>query len=106
MLSALGFDRFTSARSEAAAISGASGRESDLITADARLLPGDGVKAVEVICKYRKIPVIFVTGYSDQLKDRLGSRFSDPAIVTKPTQPDALAAAVRKVLGQRPRPAR
>jgi DNA-binding response OmpR family regulator len=101
MLSDLGFAQFSFARSEEAAISGASGREFDLITADSRLLPGDGVKAVEVICKYRKIPVIFVTGYSDELKDRLGSRFNDPAIVTKPIQQDELAAAVHKVLGKR-----
>ena len=104
MLADLGFDQFSFARSEDAAISGASGREFDLITADSRLLPGDGVKAVEVICKYRKIPVIFITGHVDELKGRLGSRFSDPAVVTKPIQHDELAAAVNKVLGKQLRP--
>ena len=104
MLSDLGFTEFSFARSEDAAISGAAGRQFDLIIADAQLLPGNGVKAVEVICKYRRIPVIFVTGFPDQLKDSLESRFSDPAIVTKPIQQDALAAAVHKALGKGLRP--
>jgi CheY-like chemotaxis protein len=101
MLGDLGFSRFTFARSESAAISSASGQEFDLITADSRLLPGDGVKAVEVICKFRKIPVIFVTGYVDELKERLQTRFTAPVVVTKPITQDELAAAVHKVLGAR-----
>jgi DNA-binding response OmpR family regulator len=100
MLSDLGFTQFSYARSEDEAILGASGQKFDLITADARLLPGNGVKAVEVICKYRKIPVVFVTGYADELKGRLQGRFSDCAIVTKPIKPDELAAAVHKVIGK------
>lgn len=100
MLRDLGFTQFTFARSEREAISGASGKEFDLITADSRLLPGDGVKAVEVICKLRKIPVIFVTGYVDELKERLQTRFTAPVVVTKPVAKDALAAAVHKVLGK------
>ena len=68
MLGGVGFTCFSFATSEAAAIAGAAGGEMfDLITADARLLPGDGVKAVEVICAHRKIPVVFITGYPRSL---------------------------------------
>ena len=99
MLTELGFSKFGFARSEDAAIAGASAPERiDLITADAKLLPGDGLKAVEVICKHHKIPVIFVTGYADELKDRLGSGFRDAAILTKPIKKEELASAVRQVL--------
>ena len=102
MLSELGFSKFGFARSEDAAIMGASAPERiDLITADAKLLPGDGLRAVEVICKHHKIPVIFVTGYADELKDRLGSSFPDAAILTKPIKEEELAAAVRHVLPKR-----
>ena len=99
MLGELGFLRFGFARSEDAAIMGASsGERIDLITADARLLPGDGVKAVETICKHRKIPVIFVTGYADELKGRLISRLSEAAVLTKPVKKEELAKAVRKAV--------
>ena len=54
----LGFDRFSFARSEDAAIAGAHDETFELITADVRLLPGNGVRAVEAICRKRKIPVI------------------------------------------------
>ena len=50
MLEELGFTRFSFARSEDAAVLGANEPNIDLITADVRLLPGDGVKAVEAIC--------------------------------------------------------
>ncbi|MDP8912983.1 MAG: response regulator, partial [Pseudomonadota bacterium] len=69
MLGDLGFARFSFATSESAAIAAAaSGEKFDLITADARLLPGNGVKAVEVICEHRKIPVVFITGYPEELR--------------------------------------
>ena len=99
MLGDLGFKRFSFATSEAAAIAGAAGGDKfDLITADARLLPGDGVQAVEVICEHRKIPVVFVTGYPEELKKHRKARFADAPVVRKPIQEEELAAAVRKVL--------
>ncbi len=47
MLEQLGFTSFSFARSEDAAVMGATAQKIDLITADVRLLPGDGVRAVE-----------------------------------------------------------
>lgn len=94
MLEPLGFKTFSFARSEDAAVFGASAQKIDLITADVRLLPGDGVRAVEAICTRREIPVIFVTGYADELQDRLPAA----TVVQKPVDDDELAAAVRLVL--------
>ena len=98
MLTDLGFDRFSFARSEDAAIAGAHGEHFDLITADARLLPGDGIKAVEAICRRRKLPVIFVTGYPDDIKAELEAKLPGATIVRKPIEPEQLAAAVRTAM--------
>ena len=43
MLTDLGFTAFSFARSEDAAVAGAAGERFDLITADVRLVPGDGL---------------------------------------------------------------
>ena len=94
MLEALGFKSFSFARSEDAAILGANDSNIDLITADVRLLPGDGVRAVEAICKHRHIPVIFITGYAEELEGRA----PDAVVVQKPIKPEHLEAAVQNVL--------
>lgn len=98
MLGDLGFTQFSFARSEDAAVAGAAEDSFDLITADARLLPGDGVKAVEVICRDLRMPVIFITGYADDVKERLEVRLPEATIIRKPIRPDDLAKAVRTVL--------
>jgi DNA-binding response OmpR family regulator len=97
MLEPLGFKTFSFARSEDAAVIGAKAQNIDLITADVRLLPGDGVRAVETICKDRDIPVVFITGYADELQER-----SPTAVfVQKPVKQEQLAAAVANVLRKR-----
>jgi DNA-binding response OmpR family regulator len=96
MLETLGFTSFSFARSEDAAVFGASEEKIDLITADVRLLPGDGVRAVEAICKRRRIPVIFITGYAEELLDRV----SDAVVIQKPVKQEELDAAVRQVLSE------
>jgi DNA-binding response OmpR family regulator len=97
MLSDLGFSRFSFARSEDTAILGASEQKFDLITADARLLPGDGVTAVEAICADKEIPVIFITGYAEDIE----ARVSGATVIKKPINRDELEAAVRSVLAAR-----
>jgi len=94
MLEPLGFKSFSYARSEDAAIMGANAQKIDLISADVRLLPGDGLRAVETICATRNIPVVFVTGYADELKERL----PDAIVIQKPVKEPQLAAAVRRAL--------
>ena len=94
MLSQLGFTKFSFARSEDAAVMGANAQEIDLISADVRLLPGVGVIAVEAICTRRDTPVIYITGYAEELEDRL----PDAVVVQKPVRQEELATAVRQVL--------
>jgi CheY-like chemotaxis protein len=94
MLERLGFTEFSFARSEDAAVFGATEQPIDLITADVRLLPGDGLRAVEAICTRRQIPVIFVTGYAEELQDRA----PDATVIQKPIKEVELAAAVRRML--------
>ena len=80
-----------------AAIMGATEQQIDLITADVRLLPGDGLNAVEAICAKRQMPVIFITGYADELAERA----PDALVVQKPIKPEELEEAVQKALGQK-----
>ena len=94
MLERLGFSEFSFARSEDSAVFGATEQPIDLITADVRFLPGDGVRAVEAICTRRQIPVIFVTGYAEELQ----SRVPNATVIQKPIKESELAAAVRKML--------
>lgn len=93
MLEGLGFTRFSFARSEDAAVLGADTQQIDLITADVRLLPGDGLHAVEKMCSDRDIPVIFITGYADELTERA----PDAIVIQKPIKRDELIAAVGDV---------
>lgn len=96
MLEPLGFSRFSFARSEDAAVFGAHANDIDLITADVRLLPGDGVRAVEIICAKRDIPVVFVTGYAEELRDRA----PQATVIQKPIKAEELISAVRKAIAR------
>ena len=97
MLEDLGFTEFSFARSEDVAVLGADEPTIDLITADVRLLPGDGVRAVEAICAKRDIPVLFITGYREELEERK----PDAVVLQKPIEQQALVEAVGKVLGSK-----
>ena len=96
MLEGLGFNKFSFARSEDAAVMGAGEQQIDLITADVRLLPGDGLEAVETICAKRHIPVIFITGYADELKERA----PDATVIQKPIKREELVEAVTQLLAR------
>jgi DNA-binding response OmpR family regulator len=96
MLEVLGFNRFSFARSEDAAVMGASDQRFDLITADVRLLPGDGVAAVEAIRAQRHVPVVYITAYAEELRDRI----PDAIVIQKPVKQEVLASAVRQALGR------
>lgn len=97
MLERHGFTHFSFARSEDAAIMGSNQLQIDLITADVRLLPGDGVNAVEAICDKHDVPVVFITGYREELEERKPGAI----VLQKPVKEDELDAAIRKVLGER-----
>ena len=93
MLELMGYTRFSFAKSEDAAVMGAGGQPIDLITADVRLLPGDGLNAVRLICKRRDIPVVFITGYADELVERA----PEAVVVQKPIDEQDLRNAVERV---------
>jgi two-component system, response regulator PdtaR len=97
MLEGLGFTKFSFARSEDAAVMGAGEQHIDLITADVRLLPGDGLDAVEKICAKRDIPVLFITGYADELKERAPNAM----VVQKPVKREELMNAVGALFSKR-----
>ena len=97
MLERFGFNKFSFARSEDAAVMGANQPDIDLITADVRLLPGDGVNAVEAICTHRELPVLFITGYREELEERKPGA----TVLQKPVKEQELREAMRKLLGDR-----
>lgn len=97
MLEELGFKKFSFARSEDAAVMAANDPDINLITADVRLMPGDGVSAVETICAKRDLPVLFITSYREQLEERKPGAL----ILEKPVKQEELAAAVGKLLQAR-----
>lgn len=94
MLEDLGFTKFSFARSEDAAVLGANQPDINLITADVRLLPGDGVNAVETICRERRVPVLFITAYRDELLERK----PEAVVLQKPVKEEELRAAVRQLV--------
>lgn len=96
MLEGMGFDTFSFARSEDAAVMGAGEQAIDLITADVRLLPGDGLNAVDEICRKRHIPVIFITAYAEELQDRAPGAI----VVQKPVKAEALKEAVEQAMAR------
>ncbi len=96
MLERLGYSKFSFARSEDAAVMGARTEPIDLITADVRLLPGDGLQAVRTICDNRDIPAVFITGYADELIERA----PDAVVVQKPLDEHDLRNAVQRVIGR------
>lgn len=96
VLSTLGFQTFSFARSEDAAIAAVRDRMPDLVTADLKLLPGNGVAAVEAILTKRSLPVIFITGYAAELEDKLPAAI----VVNKPVKEAELASAVKRALAE------
>lgn len=98
MLEDMGFTKFSFARSEDAAVMGANEPDINLVTADVRLLPGDGVSAVEAICAKRNLPVLFITGYREELEERKPDAF----VLEKPIKQEELAAAVQRLLRDKP----
>ena len=94
----LGFNAFSFARSEDAAVVGARSERIDLITADVRLVPGDGLDAVEAICATRNVPVVFITGYAAELEEGLENRLPAAEVLQKPLKENELEEAVKRVL--------
>ena len=94
-----GYSSFDLASSLDAAMAAANRRCPDLITADVRLAPGNGIDAVESICSQKTIPVVFITGTATEVRDRCPSY----VVVNKPFAPSDVAEAVRRVTSEQNR---
>jgi DNA-binding response OmpR family regulator len=90
-----GCTSFDFASSFDAALVAAEIRCPDLITADVRLAPGNGIDAVQSICGGGKaIPVIFITGTGSEVRER----FPGMVVIDKPFAVAQVAAAVRAAI--------
>lgn len=86
----LGYTSFDIVDREDDAIQAARRRCPDLITADQKLTDGTGVKAVQVICADRPVPVIFITEFRSQVTKLL----PDAIVIGKPFGAGTLRDAV------------
>ena len=93
-----GFDSFDVAPSSDAAIAAARRRCPDLITADVKLAPGNGIDAIREICRGPPIPVIFITGHVAAAEVR--RQVSDYPVLTKPFSEQTLTYTVAASLGR------
>jgi len=58
----------------------------------------DGIEAVTAIMEVLDIPVIYVTAYTDEATRKRAEETSAAAFLSKPVDPAALAAAIKKAL--------
>lgn len=90
-----GCTSFDLASSFEAAVSAATKRCPDLITADVRLAPGSGIDAVEAICATHPVFVIFITGTAEEARQRCPGRI----VIEKPFTVSQVEEAVRSLAG-------
>jgi CheY-like chemotaxis protein len=62
----------------------------DLITADVRLLSGSGITAVKRILREQTIPVVFITGNVEVVRQEM----PDAVVLQKPFPDEALRRAI------------
>jgi DNA-binding response OmpR family regulator len=96
ILRGCGFTSFHFAVSLAEAVAAARERCPCLITADVELRPGSGIDAVQTICSDSTIPVIFITGRTEDAR----SQMPQHAVLSKPFRVSDVEAAVREAMGQ------
>ena len=92
-----GFDSFDIAPSSDAAIASAHRRCPDLITADVKLAPGNGIDAIREICRGPPIPVIFITGHAAA---EVRAQVPNYPVLSKPFSEQTLTYAVAASLGR------
>ena len=97
-LEELGFASVDVADTPSGALASATARRPDLITADARIIGGTGIEAVQAITKaLGPVPVVYITGN----RELLASPEND-VIIDKPMGPCDLARAWRRLCAGRP----
>lgn len=91
-LEALGYTSFALAMDEEQAVTSALDRCPDLITSAVQLGTGNGVDAVQRICKNRRIPVLYITSMAKTVQDRCPTA----VILQKPFGRASLSAGVHQ----------
>jgi CheY-like chemotaxis protein len=82
-----------------------SGATPDVVVTDLRMPGMDGRQLMRAARERRPgLPVVIVTGSDPAPPGRRGDQPEPDALLVKPLQLDALAAALRDVVGGRPRP--
>jgi DNA-binding NarL/FixJ family response regulator len=90
----LGFTSFDSAATMKGAIAAAERRTPDLITASLRLMDGNGIDAVDVICSSEPIPTIYIVSNPQEAREAL----EGDVFILKPVSKVALGKAVEQVM--------
>lgn len=93
-LSELGYTTFVFADSVAGAIEAAGEGSPDLIVADHRISDGTGTDAVKAICSGKAIPVVFMTGSGEEVREEI----PDAVIVLKPFSLPLLEGAIKRAI--------
>lgn len=96
----LGFTSFDTASTQGRAIKAAQRHRPNLITSGLRLVRGNGVDAVKVICADQPIPTVFVVSDTAEVQPLVGGA----PIVVKPVSKTLLHRAVRKAMEAADRP--
>lgn len=90
----LGFTSFDSAATMKGALAAAERRSPDLITASLRLMDGNGIDAVDVICSSQPIPTIYIVSNPQEAREEL----NDGVFIIKPRSKVALRKAIEQVM--------
>jgi len=97
-LESLGFTSRETVATEETAVTAAFLHTPDLITADVRLAKGNGIAAVRSILRKRLVPVVFITGNAETVREQM----PDAVVLQKPYQHtalrDAIAAARMRII--------
>lgn len=88
----LGFATIEIVDNEQDAVDAAASNCPDAIVSDQRLLSGDGVSAIRRICHDRDIPVVFITGFPDEVR----AEMPNAIVVLKPFGGDAVKTALER----------
>ena len=96
-LESLGFTSRETAATEETAVASACLHTPNLVTADVRLAKGSGIAAVRSILRKRRVPVVFITGNAEIVREEM----PEAVVLQKPYHDaalrDAIAAARKSV---------
>jgi CheY-like chemotaxis protein len=93
-LGELGFTSFDSAATMKGAIAAAERRTPNLITTSLRLIDGNGIDAVDVICSSEPVPTIYIVSNPQEAREELDG----DVFIIKPVSKVALRKAVEQVM--------